>query len=331
MHSVTFWLSSDPEVAFHKARTYAGYTSSAWNSVRTLYNGGKKIAFYWVPSWNTWAKHSVEPMVNIGIDVISLVFAGKHFEGVIQDNAMTGIPFRGHYCGDVIRNEAGDVAGFAQRSDTTTLYCSFASEELWASELGVAESSDPLNAIVNDTLLLSTAHARRLQSYFDEPNTEGGSMFPALMLGPLLEAVKELSGILAMIETTWSDIYWHVIYTILSELASVIFNVVQIVIRSVAAVVMSLVSSGALQSIIRAGVDLLMTLVVYVALPLLMAIFDLIVCIINFLQPGTWPAQLRCVDTTCFRESGDVGAPAPALRQGSFSLRSHAPSPFCRR
>ena len=310
LHSVTIWLSTDPEIAFHKARDYAGYLSSAWNSVRVLYNGAKKVALFWVPGWNTFAKHMIEPGVNIGIDVISQVFAGHHFEGIIADEDRPGgVPFRGHYCGDVIRNPDGTVAGFADRSRTTTKYCAFQSEALWAGELGVTESDDPVNAISNGTLLLSTAHARKLQALFGEPNSdEGGSMFPALMLGPLLEAVREISGIVSMIQTTMYDIAAHVIYTILSELASVIFNIVQVLIRAVSSVIMSLVSSGALQTIIKAGIDLLMTLVVYVAIPLLMSILDLIVCIINFIQPGTWPEQMRCVEQTCFQESGDIGA-----------------------
>jgi hypothetical protein len=195
----------------------------------------------------------------------------------------------------VVRNPDGSVAGFQDKSRITTKYCSFQSEAMWAGELGIAESSDPVNAISNNTLVLSTAHARKLQQYFTESNDEeGGSMFPALQLGPLLEAIREISGIISMVQTTLYDIAAHVIYTILSELAAVLFNVVQVLIRAVASVIMALVSSGALQTIIRAGLDLLVMLIIHVALPMLFAILDLIVCLINFIQPGTWPEQLRC-------------------------------------
>jgi len=57
---------------------------------------------------------------------------------------------------------------------------------------------------------------------------------------------------------------------------------------------MALVSSGALQTLLKVGLDLLMTLVFYVALPMLLATLDIIICIINFIQPGTWPEQLKC-------------------------------------
>jgi hypothetical protein len=49
LHTLTVWISGDPELAFHRARQWVGYTSSGWNSARTLYNGAKKVAFYWVP------------------------------------------------------------------------------------------------------------------------------------------------------------------------------------------------------------------------------------------------------------------------------------------
>lgn len=133
-------------------------------------------------------------------------------------------------------------------------------------------------------------------------------MFPALPIGPLLAAVQEISGIIAMIQTTMYDIAMHVIYTVLSELASVLFNIAQIVIRAVASIAMSLVSSGALTSIIKSGIDFLISLLVHVALPLLFAGLDLVMCLINMIQPDTWAAQLSCVERTCFREDGDIGS-----------------------
>ena len=318
LHSVTIWLSTDPVVAFHKARQWAGYASSGWNSVRTLYNAGKKVAFYWVPGWNTFAKHMIEPGVYIGLDVISQVMAGHHYEGIIRDvddKAAGGVPFRGHYCGDVIRNDKGAVAGFGPRTDETTKYCSFKAAEMWAGELGVAESSDPVSAISNGTtLLFSTAHARKLQELFTESSTEGESMFPALNLGPLLEVVQEITGFVSMIQTTYYDIAAHIIFTVLSELAVMLWNILQIVIRAVSSLIMSLVSSGALQTILKTGLDLLMTLVIYVGLPLLTAILDLIMCIINFTQPDTWTTQLACGTPLPIPET----LPSYHLRTGRF-------------
>ena len=294
VHSLTIWLSTDPESAFHNARLVASGSSTIWNSFRSLANVLKKISLRWVPGWNTMAKHMIEPAVHIGIDIMSLVFAHKHFEGVLKDTtAPGGIPFRGHFCGTPAYNENGDYIGTSNLDPATSKFCTFDST-IWAKELGATPSSDGNNAITNDTLILSTAHARKLQALVDPGPGEGESMFPALPIGPLLAAVQEISGIIAMVQTTMYDIAMHVIYTVLSELASVLFNIAQIVIRAVASVVMSLVSSGALTSIIKSGIDFLIALVVHVALPLLFAGLDLVMCLVNMIQPDTWPEQLAC-------------------------------------
>lgn len=308
LHTLTIWFSADPEKAFHNARFFMSGVSTLWNTAGSLANAAKKIGFMWVPGWNTMAKHMIEPTVHIAIDIMSQVFAHKHFEGVIKDSfGPGGTPFRGHYCGPPVYNDNGDFVGVGDRDRQTVKFCSFAAEAIWAGELGAAPSSDGNNAITNDTLILSTAHARKLQALVDPPPGEGESIFPALPLGPLLQAVQEISGIISMIQTTMYDIMMHIIYTVLSELASVLFNIGQIVIRAIGSVVMSLVSSGALTSIIKSGIDFLISLVVHVALPLLFAGLDVILCLVNMIQPGTWVEQMRCVERTCFKEDGDIG------------------------
>lgn len=296
VHSVTFWISADPVKAFHKARAAAGYTATGWNSFRTLYNSGKKLAFSWVPAHNTMAKHLVEPGVWIGLDIISQVFAGHHYRGIIKDSSEPGgVPFRGHTCGNAIRNDQGALAGYGSMTEDTTKFCSFEAATVWAGELGVEESSDPVNAISNGTtLLLSTAHARKLQQIFTESSLEGESMFPAINLGPVLEAVQEITAVISLIQTTAYDIAAHVIFTIMSELAVVIWNLIQILVRTAASVIMALVSSGAIQTLLKAGIDLLLMLVIHVGLPLLLAALDLVLCGIDLAMPGTWPKQLAC-------------------------------------
>ena len=97
LHTLTLWASADPEAAFHRARSWAGVTSSIWNSMRTLWNGGKKFAFFWVPQYNHLAKHFMEPAIYISLDVVSQVFLHHHYYGIIRDvdNREAGsVPFR---------------------------------------------------------------------------------------------------------------------------------------------------------------------------------------------------------------------------------------------
>lgn len=245
---------------------------------------------------------------------------------LLSVHRLTTLAATGHYCGEPTRRPDGTINGYNQMSDQTARYCAFKSAELWATELGAVKSDDPVNMMTNQsTLLLSTAHARKLQGLLSDAEIarlqadgidtasqqyEGGSMFPAMPLGPLLEAVQEFTGVFTMVQTTVLDITMHVVYTIMSELAVLIWNLIQTLARAVASVAMALFGGGGgvVKTLLKAGLDLLMTMVIYVAIPLLMAILDLFLCLINFLQPGTWPEQLKCVETVCFKEDGDVGA-----------------------
>jgi len=299
IHSATLWLSADPETAFRRARAWAGYLSMGWDSSRELYNGARFLLVAWVPSYNMWTKHFVEPAIFISLDIISLVFARKHYEGVISEDQ---VPFLGHYCGKM-------GPGTFDIDDHTRKWCAFDSTAMWAEELKMQQSSDPERTLANrDTLLLSTTHARRLAELTSTDDAEGRSIFPTLHLQPLVDAVGELAGVFSMLESTIYDISAHVIYTVLSELAAELWNLAQIAIRGLVAAIMALVSSGALTTIIRMGIGVLVILVVHVLIPLLLAAVDVFLCIVGFAQPSTWPAQIACIERTCFVEGGNLGA-----------------------
>jgi hypothetical protein len=312
LHSLTFWLSTDPERAFHVARGIASGSSTAWNSARILYNTGLKISFKGVPAWNMMAKHYYEPIVHIAIDVMSLVFAHKHFEGVIKDSyGPGGIPFRGHYCGQPNYLENGDYAGSLAADTKTNVFCTFQTASIWGNSLGVESTSDGSDAVGNgSTLVLGTATARRLQALVldeSQQSQEGESVFPAMPLGPLLEAIQEISGISAMLQGLQFDIMMHVINTVLDETAVLLFNVGQTVIMAAASAIMGIISSGALTSVIKMGIDLIMIMVVHVLLPVVFAYVDIIMCMLDYIKPASWDAQLICIQKTCFKEDGDIG------------------------
>ena len=300
LHSLTIWISTDPEKAFHRARQLVGFYSTGWNSVREVYNGARYVAFAWVPAYNTWVKHTVEPGVNIALDIISLIFAKKHYEGVISEDQ---VPFLGHYCGDPSTTALPDRQ--------TSKWCSFQSIDAWAEELNTVESSNGKNAIYNETtLLLSATQVRRLAEFVLGPDdeAEGASLFPTLHLKPLVDAVGQIAGSITLLTSTVADITVHVIYLILSNIAVLIWNAFQFVMKALLGTILSLTQSGALQSILSTGIDLLMVLVVYVGIPLLIVTLDVFICLINMLSPGTWPEQVACVERVCFREDGQIGS-----------------------
>ena len=85
IHAVTFWLSTDPERAFHTARRLVGWYATAWNTYRDLYNNAVYVGTRFIPAWNAMAKHAVEPVVFVALDVVSVVFAHKHYQGVLSE------------------------------------------------------------------------------------------------------------------------------------------------------------------------------------------------------------------------------------------------------
>lgn len=310
LHSLTFWLSTDPEKAFHVARGMASGTSTLWNSIRVLYNTGKKIAFKGVPAWNLMAKHYYEPAVHISIDVMSLVFAHKHFQGVISDSSSAGgIPFRGHYCGQPKYRANGDYDGSFTADVTTSKYCAFQTASIWGDSLGVDQSgTDASNAVGNgSTLVLATATARRLQALATDSPQEGESVFPAMPIGPLLEAIQELAGISSMLQGLQLDIMFHIINTVLDETAVLLFNIAKTVVMALASAIMGIISSGALTNVLKMGIDLIMIMVVHVVLPIVFAFVDIVMCMLDYIKPAAWDAQLLCIKKTCFKEDGDIG------------------------
>jgi hypothetical protein len=299
LHSLFIWLSTDPEKAFHNARVVTGILGQAWDGTSFLWNTGMEQLESFATLNNRVAKHMIEPSVNIALEVLTQIAFQKHYEGIVTDSP-DSVPFRGHYCADPVI-DGNKVSGY----DTSTMdmqslkFCTYGDVDTWAAELDAAAESDPGNVIGNgSTLLLSTQHARKLAMKFSLPKksqlNKAQSMFPRVPLGPIIGALGAFSGIQALLWTNAMDITMHIAYTVLSELAVALFNVAQILIKAVISFVQVVIRSGILQSLIRMGLDLLITLVTYVLLPLLMAFLDMVFCLFGFAQPSTWDAQLVC-------------------------------------
>jgi hypothetical protein len=313
IHTLFLWLSTDPEKAFHNARSVVGVVEKGWDGLRFVWNFAMGMMVDGAETVNQLAKHVVEPGVNIALEVLTQIAFQKHYTGLITDSP-DGVPFRGHYCAEPTVDENGRVVGYDV--DTMSMesleFCSWGTVESWAAALNAAVEDEPGNVISNgSTLLLSTQHARKLAKKFAAQKTKGkdsGSLFPNIPLGPLFGALNAYIGLQALVYTTAFDIAAHVAYTILSEMAVALFNLLQIIIKAIVSLIQVTIRSGIVQNLVRMGLDLLMTLVTHVMLPLLFAFLDMVMCLFGFAQPATWDAQLVCVERSCFTESGSVGS-----------------------
>jgi hypothetical protein len=148
----------------------------------------------------------------------------------------------------------------------------------------------------------------------------------------LVDVVTDLVSVLIVTAGQIIDVAVHVAWTILHEIAVMLWNLLMLLVKVLASVVMQIFSSGIVQNLLKVGIDLIVVLLVHIALPLLMAMLDLFLCVVNFLMPGTWPEQLRCIEQVCFQEDGDVGVP-PAPFHASLHRIAHSrlTCPFARR
>ena len=156
--------------------------------------------------------------------------------------------------------------------------------------------------IQNSTALVMSAQARRLQAL------SGQSLIGTLPIQPLLDIVEDITGIVIMVVGQFADLAAHVVWSVLHEIAVIVYNMIMTLVRVLSALVMQIFSLGIVQNLLRIGFDILMVLLIHVGLPLLTAALDLVLCLVNFIMPGTWPKQLECIEQTCFQEDGDIGA-----------------------
>lgn len=267
VHQFFLWMSTDPVRAFHLAKIVASGVSSVWNTLRVIYNGWVDVVTALMPSINVVGIHVVQPTIFMVLDVVSLVFTGNGYGGIIKDTS----GFQGHVC-DGSAGSAGWCAVQAK----------------YASDLGAVEAEGS-NVIQNGTaIVMSTAQARRLQAL------TGESLIGTLPIQPLIDVITDIVGVLILFGAQAADIATHVVWTLLHEIAKLLYNLAMLLIRVVGSLVLQVFASGIVQNLFKIGLDILMVLVIHVALPLLLAVLDLIMCIINFAMPGTWPDQLRC-------------------------------------
>ena len=286
VHTLTVWLSGNPESAFHNARNLVGYASTGYNTYGTIKNVAVDLQREAIPVWNAAAKHAFEPAVWTAMEVISLTFLGRSHEGILPDT-----PYEGYVC-DSTYPDGSDGAKWCAKANA------------YAAALGMASSTDS-NIVANgSTLLLSTGQARRLQSIAgaamstDEKLRSGESLVGVLPIQPIIDVVHDVVGVSVIVASQIADIYFHVVYTILTELAKLIFNMLQVLIKALAGAALQLVQSGMLQTILKMGIDILLVLIFNVALPLLFAILDMVLCLLNLMQPATWAEQLQCSKPT---------------------------------
>ena len=96
IHQLFVWIDEDPDVAFERAALIFDYTEVGWDMGRILWNGGVDVFNAGViPIWNAGSYYLVEPAVTLCLEVFSLIFMQRHWEGIMTEE---DFPYNGLDC-----------------------------------------------------------------------------------------------------------------------------------------------------------------------------------------------------------------------------------------
>lgn len=270
VHQVTLWLSLDPEKAFNRSRKLVTTFGSVWDTTANIYNSFLEVVLVALPAWNSGVEYIVQPTVFVALDIFSLAFTKKPYRGIISDN---DVPYEGFECPD-----DGSMGPDAEWCGKLSYY---------ADQLGYTTGS-PQDFVSNSTIVLSLRTARRLSELTGDP------IVGVLDLGQLAEALQSLLSAAIVIIGTLSDIVFHVVHSVLTEVFEIVFDLFMTLVKVASYLVMMLIRSGLLTALLKIGIDLIVVLIVDIGIPYLLAVINLILCLVDLTQVAGWTEQLDC-------------------------------------
>ena len=287
VHQASLWISLDPERAFHGAKLLVVVYATVWDTTANIWNAFSEVLLVAIPGWNAAVEYVVQPLVFTALDVLSIAFTHQPYGGIITEDQ---VPYDGYVC-----PQDGSL-------DKSSEWCGKLS--FYSAQLGVASGSTS-NFVGNSTVTLSTQTARRLSEVTGTP------LVGVLDLSVLMDAVQSLLGAGIVLVGTLSDVVFHVVWTVLSEVFEILFNLFMMAIKSLAGAVMMLVRSGVLTTVVKLGMDLLIVLLTDIIIPYYIAYLNAIMCIIDYTQVAGWMTQIDCSELCCTARRALRASPAP--------------------
>jgi hypothetical protein len=267
VHSLFFWLSQDPERAFDYAALFVDVVEISWDLVGILYNALADIcnsALF--PVWNAFSFYVVEPAVTLVLEVFSLIFLRKQYEGFISADAL---PYGGFVC------------------DPTSMPSS-----TWCGRFSAySERLNNGNSLTNEnSVTFGTATARRLSEISGEADFDT----PSVNSDELIGSLDGLSTQGIVMGGAAFDVLFAVLYEIFSTSAVFIFDAIFTIFKVLFEVLKMVIKSGLLQTLIGIGVDFIIIAALEIYIPLLIAMIDAVVCVLQLFMWSGWKEQLEC-------------------------------------
>tara|TARA_B110000858_G_C17808721_1_gene479557 strand:- start:5417 stop:6949 length:1533 start_codon:yes stop_codon:yes gene_type:complete len=290
VHQLFIWVDQDPDVAFERAALVFDGAEVSWDMTRILWNGGVDIFNAGViPLWNTATYYLVEPTIVLALEVFSLVFMQKHWEGVLSES---DFPYNGLDCmaNEEAMSWCGRYGYYKEQLEAPERAAIFANEsQSFARRMQERVPGDRVFTFGLDT-------ARHLSE-----QSGGGFAAPAFETTALTEALNELSIFFITMAPSLLDVVFGVLGDVIQTSFSILMDAFFMVLKSLFFVLKMLIKSGMLTTVVGIGVDFVIIYFTEILLPLLFAAIDSLMCLIDYFKPSGWSDQLECVEMTCFQ------------------------------
>ena len=224
------------------------------------------------------SQYVVEPGVYIALDIFSLLFTGRTYGGVITEET---VPYAGFRCDDTPRSQS---------------WCG--TFDFYEERLSNADLSG--STFVDNSIVLGAATGRRLSEL------TGEVIVPVLDMSELTNGLSVLTSSFITLGGSLVDVLLHVVYTVLSEVAVLLLDVVFILAKELAKVALMIMRSGLLEQLLTLAIDIIVIYFIQVWLPTIFAMIDALLCVLDLFQPDGWSAQMRCIDERCFESETDA-------------------------
>lgn len=274
LHQSFLWASTDPEASFDRAAQLLNVVEISWDMTTVLLNVQSDLLnSMFIPGWNAGVFYIAEPTVFLVLEAFSLVFLGHEYEGVVSESTF---PYHGIDC--IATAEAAR----------------------WCGRYAAYEQAmkDHESGFVNESrVFLGLRTARHLSELADD----GSFATPVFSLDAVTDALVQVLTLGIVAAAPLADIVASVLDDVVTTSATVVFDSLWFLIRNLAMTVKMLVKSGLLTFLVGVGMDFLVIYYVYYALPILLALVDFVLCIMQLFLPSSWGEQLRCAELKCFR------------------------------
>lgn len=268
IHQLLLWASINPAQAFENAKTIYFVLEVVWDTLQAIANAALEVVNVFIPGWNAIAQKAITPVVYVVLDILCLIFFQEKYPGIVSEE---NIPFRGFYC------DPNDATSREFCGDFTYYY-----DKLY-------DSDRSGEGVVNGSLVFSPATGRRLSDAVVTP------LVPLLDMRMITGAVQLIVTTFIVVGSQLVDVALHVAYTVLSELATLVLDLVWTLLNAFIDITLMLVRSGLLEKLITFAIDITIIYFVELFIPSLMYGVNIFLCFVNLLLgQNTWDAQLEC-------------------------------------